>query len=145
MTQYARIESKTAALSSDFGQSFARRVFGDAIVDALPKVTRGKHKGGVSGSIDWKKCTVGGWRNEPGKSGVVRPGTFDVRMRVGAALYLDPRSWMTEDCFARWNELGRPVWRPDEPISGMEDRWGVTAARRERAKAEFEAHSGQAA
>lgn len=145
MTQYAKIENRTAALSSDFGLDFARRVFGDAVVDALPKVTRGKHKGAVAGDICWKKCTVGGWRNETGKSGVVRPGTFDVRMRVGGAVYLDPRAWMASDCYARWVELGRPIWRHDEPISDMEGRWGVTAARREKARADFEAHSGAAA
>jgi len=133
--QYARVEHKSASLSSEFGQSFARRIFGDAVIDALPKITRGKRKGETSGQIEWEKCTTGGWSNARG--GVVRPGVLNVKMRSGSALYLDPRSWMTEDCHAKWVARGRPAWRHDEPICDIEDRWGVLADRREKVRNEI--------
>lgn len=137
MANYASVEHRSAQISSEFGNEFARRVFGDAIVDALPKVSRGPRKGETKGTIQWEKCTKGGWSNKPGRAGVRRPGASNVRLTVGDDRYPDPRSFMTEDCYARWCALGKPAWSPKEAYTAMEERWGAAAARRERVTAEF--------
>ena len=61
MTQYASIAERSAYLSSDFGEGFARRIFGDDVVDALPRYVRGERKGRLKGRIDWRKVEQGGW------------------------------------------------------------------------------------
>ena len=61
MTNYANIETQSAYLSSDFGENFARKLFGDEILDALPRYVRGKRKGKIKGRLTWHKCTRGGW------------------------------------------------------------------------------------
>ena len=61
MTNYAVIDAREARLSEDFGEEFARRRFGDAAVDALPKFVRGKNKGRTKGWVSWKKVVCGGW------------------------------------------------------------------------------------
>jgi len=81
---YAVTETKTASLSQEFGEGFARRIFGDEAVDALPRFTRGPRKGKIKGLIGWKKCTRGGWfKTAPGHfqethtGYVMKPGTFE--------------------------------------------------------------------
>ena len=61
MTNYARIESRSAWLSSEFGESYARRLFGNTIIDALPRYVRGKRKSKLKGKLQWRKCSKGGW------------------------------------------------------------------------------------
>lgn len=61
MTNYARIENRSAYLSSEFGEDYARRLFGDEIIDALPRYVRGKRKGKIKGRVTWRKCVKGGW------------------------------------------------------------------------------------
>ena len=58
---YAHYDIKHAGVWSEFGEQFARRKFGDAIVDALPRKTRGPHKGSVNATITWVKVLSGGW------------------------------------------------------------------------------------
>ncbi len=58
---YARIESREAWLSTDFGLEFATRKFGQEAIDALPTYQRGKRIGLKKGMIRWKKVTRGGW------------------------------------------------------------------------------------
>lgn len=58
---YATLEHRAARLSGDFGESFARRAFGDDVVDALPRFVRGKNAGKLKGEIEWIKVTRGGW------------------------------------------------------------------------------------
>lgn len=96
MVQYAKLESKSAALSGEFGQSFLKRRFGDDlaayILETLPKFSRGPRKGLIKGYIHWTKCNEGGWfRSGPSYHGspvgrVIYPGTRDVFI----SLYSDP-------------------------------------------------------
>jgi hypothetical protein len=62
---YAEIDTKTAGVWSDFGEQFARRKFGDIVVDCLPRKTRGPHKGSFKAEISWVKVVRGGWTYEP--------------------------------------------------------------------------------
>lgn len=61
MTNYAKIKTKTAYLSNDFGESYARYLFGDKIINTLPRYIKGQRKGLLKGKLIWKKCTKGGW------------------------------------------------------------------------------------
>lgn len=61
MTNYARIESRTAYLSTDFGEEIARKWFGDETVDSLPRFSRGPRKGKIKGVVSWRKVVKGGW------------------------------------------------------------------------------------
>lgn len=61
MVNYASISKRRASLSTDFGESFARRRFGDEWFDSLPEYSRGPRKGKKKGSIIWEKCEKGGW------------------------------------------------------------------------------------
>ena len=64
MTQYAKFEARTAWLGKPFGESYARRLFGDSAVDALPRYVRGKNAGKFKAEVAWVKCVEGGWINE---------------------------------------------------------------------------------
>ena len=61
MTQRAAFETRSAWVGSEFGEGFARRRFGDAAVDALPRYSKGKSAGKFKANIVWLKCTAGGW------------------------------------------------------------------------------------
>jgi hypothetical protein len=61
MTSYAQIDSRTAYLSTDFGEEIARKWFGDESVDSLPRYTRGPRKGKIKGAVAWSKVVRGGW------------------------------------------------------------------------------------
>lgn len=61
MPQYAKFESRSAWLGQSFGEGYARRLFGDAVVDSLPRCTRGKNTGKIQAEIAWVKCLEGGW------------------------------------------------------------------------------------
>ena len=61
MTQYARIETRSRWLSQEFGEGYARRIFGDELVDAMPRYVRGQRKGQLKGKIEWMKVARGGW------------------------------------------------------------------------------------
>lgn len=56
----ALIETKKTYLSSDFGESYARKIFGDNLINQLPKITRGERKGKLKGYIVWDKVISGG-------------------------------------------------------------------------------------
>jgi len=43
MTNRAQFNTRTADLTTEFGESMARKWFGDEAVDALPKFVRGKN------------------------------------------------------------------------------------------------------
>tara|TARA_R110002012_G_scaffold71819_1_gene183884 strand:+ start:178 stop:504 length:327 start_codon:yes stop_codon:yes gene_type:complete len=58
---YATLTSRTAKLSSEFGEEFARKKFGDDLIDSLPRYVKGKNKGKIKGIIKWLKCENGGW------------------------------------------------------------------------------------
>ena len=61
MTTRANIAVRTSFLSSEFGESYARKMFGDDIVNALPKITRGANAGKPKGCMAWVKVESGGW------------------------------------------------------------------------------------
>lgn len=78
---FAKIEIKEAWLSTEFGESYARRVFDDdgfvqqtghCEVDDMPRYVRGNRKGKLKGKIVWRKVTKGGWLSG---YGIVKPGT----------------------------------------------------------------------
>jgi len=61
MANHAKFEARTAYLSDDFGESMARRYFGDELVDSMPRYVRGKRKGLLKGQIAWRKVAKGGF------------------------------------------------------------------------------------
>lgn len=61
MANHAKFEWRTAYLSGEFGESMARRYFGDELVDAMPRYVRGKRKGLLKGQIAWTKVAKGGF------------------------------------------------------------------------------------
>lgn len=61
MTQYAKFDVRSCWLGFEFGESYARKLFGDAAVDALPRYVRGKSAGKFKADITWVKCREGGW------------------------------------------------------------------------------------
>lgn len=58
---YAVIEERLAWLSTEFGETLARKYFGDKVVDELPRYVRGKRKGQIKGQFNWLKVESGGW------------------------------------------------------------------------------------
>lgn len=72
MTIRASIVTREAWLGKEFGESFARRLFGDEVVDALPRYARGKNVGKFKAELEWTKVESGGWvRHEDGHGGHV--------------------------------------------------------------------------
>ena len=65
--QHAVFERKMAWVGGEFGEQYARRKFGDAIVDALPLKKRGKHKGRINATIEWVKISRPGWVSQGDK------------------------------------------------------------------------------
>jgi len=61
MTNRASYATRTAWLGTEFGEQFARRQFGDEVVNALPRNTKGKNAGKHKASIQWVKVEQGGW------------------------------------------------------------------------------------
>jgi len=59
--QRAIFEHKQAWVGGEFGEAFARRKFGDDIVNSLPVKKRGKYKGRFNATIAWVKVSVPGW------------------------------------------------------------------------------------
>lgn len=55
------MQTRTAWIGGEFGEAYARRLFGDAIVDSLPRYSRGKSIGKFNAEITWVKCIEGGW------------------------------------------------------------------------------------
>lgn len=64
MTQRAKFETKSAWLGTEFGEKYARKIFGDEFVDSLPRNVRGKNKGKLKQTIVWLKVIEGGWVSE---------------------------------------------------------------------------------
>lgn len=90
MTYRAVITGMTASLRTEFGERYARTIFGNQLVDSLPRVTRGKNKGKLKGEIQWKKVERGGWVTEgPGE------GNGRVENRRGQTIWaaLGVREW----------------------------------------------------
>ena len=62
MPPRAHIEYKSCWLGKEFGEAYARKIFGDVVVDALPRYgERSKYAGKFKVELEWQKCTRGGW------------------------------------------------------------------------------------
>lgn len=59
--QRAKFQVRSAWLGTEFGEQYARRLFGDSVVDALPRYVRGKSVGKLKADVTWLKCVEGGW------------------------------------------------------------------------------------
>lgn len=68
---FAKTTIHDAWLSDEFGESYARKIFGSNIVDTLPRYVRGKRKGKLKGKIVWRKVEKGGWLSGVG---ILSPG-----------------------------------------------------------------------
>ena len=82
----ASFKEQSAPLCFDFGESFARRKFGDKFVDCLPRYKRGKNKGKIKGEIVWLKCINGGWVSRGGGRGFVenrKNQIVNIAIRIG--------------------------------------------------------------
>lgn len=100
MTHLAQFKAGHAYISGEFGESMARRYFGDEVVDSMPRYVRGKRKGLLKGQIRWEKVTRGGW---------VRTGAYDVDH--GPSGYVERR--VSKIISA---ELLIPQWREDDEV-----------------------------
>ena len=70
MTTRAHIIRRSASLATDFGLSYATKLFGADVVAQLPLFSRGPRKGKIKAFLVWEKAESGGWS----KYGVTRPG-----------------------------------------------------------------------
>ena len=100
MTHLAQRKTGHAYISGEFGESMARRYFGDEVVDAMPRYVRGKRKGQLKGQVSWTKVVRGGW---------VRTGAYDEA--YGPAGYVERRVGQIIDV-----ELSIPQWREPATI-----------------------------
>jgi hypothetical protein len=57
----AKFEVKKSWLGTEFGESYARKLFGNDVVDTMPKYSKGKNIGKFKVELRWVKCTAGGW------------------------------------------------------------------------------------
>ncbi len=72
MTVRAKISRHTAPLFSEFGLTYATKLFGQETIDDLPRYVRGPKKGQIKAWLVWQKAESGGWLSNPGI--VVKPG-----------------------------------------------------------------------
>jgi hypothetical protein len=108
MTARAQYVQKSAWLGTEFGESYARRLFGDEVIDQTPRYVRGKNAGKFKASVEWIKVERGGW---------VKTGTYygepegTVERRVGkqiaARLILVPFGGGEPKIFAQTGETHR--------------------------------------
>lgn len=99
---YANVQERSAKLSSDFGNELARKWFSDEMVDALPKLTRGKNKGKTKGFLTWVNVEQGGWYRgnripHYENGGPVSPGIRDRKIIVdNLEVFTDEHRWKKE-------------------------------------------------
>jgi hypothetical protein len=72
MTQYAKIETKSSPLASEFGVDWATKLFGAEALADLPRFSKGRSKGRLKGYVFWINVIEGGWSHKHGS--VVFPG-----------------------------------------------------------------------
>jgi hypothetical protein len=58
---HAQTVIKSAALSTEFGLSYATRLFGEEAIASLPLLKSGPNKGKPKGHIIWKRTTTAGY------------------------------------------------------------------------------------
>lgn len=61
---YAQFETRTAALSTEFGLEWATKLFGAEAIASLPVLKAGPNKGKPKGFVIWQKTTVAGYSRE---------------------------------------------------------------------------------
>jgi hypothetical protein len=64
MAKYAVLCPKSADLASEFGLSWATKLFGAEAIASLPVRLAGKNKGKPKGFVIWRKAIVPGWCRE---------------------------------------------------------------------------------
>jgi hypothetical protein len=65
-TTYAQTEQKSAPLASEFGISYATRLFCQDAIDSLPRLQAGTNNGKPKGHIIWRKTTTPGYHPNAG-------------------------------------------------------------------------------
>ena len=112
MTQYASITTRSAWLGKEFGEEYARKIFGDDVVDALPRYVRGKNAGKFKAEIEWAKVERGGWIRT-GAATANGDATGRVENRAGSTIAwrLIQREWGTGHVA---EEFARKVDRIDD-------------------------------
>lgn len=82
MTVRARVVTKMAPLSSEFGLSYATKLFGAEALADLPRYIRGPKKGQIKAWLHWMKAESGGWyRRDLRDTGrVLRPGLVEAHI-----------------------------------------------------------------
>lgn len=101
--QRAKFATKSAWLGTEFGEDYARKLFGDATVDALPRYSRGKNAGKLKGKVEWLRCVEGGWVSEGyDPTGTPLCGGVERRRGVVVRAYLYGDSWDEKSCVAGW-------------------------------------------
>jgi hypothetical protein len=63
MSHKATFTTKTASMQSEFGESYASKLFGD-LINKVPKYSKGKNKGKYKGQLSWTKVDAGGFVRE---------------------------------------------------------------------------------
>ena len=98
---YANYDQKEAFISSDFGETLARKWFGDEVVDSLPLIKRGKRKGLRKGKIVWMKTVKGGW---------VKTGAYDFDAQRACG-FIAPKGKIFYRCLYadEWGQFDSPV------------------------------------
>jgi hypothetical protein len=111
--QRAHFEDRSVPLSNEWGQRVAREKFGDDVLEAFPRFTRGPRKGQLKGYLRYLKVSVGGWAHRGGGSaGVLLPGTWDWKLAIEST-QSDPYGHSVVACWAK--ETGvQPVQTPEE-------------------------------
>lgn len=117
---FAESEIKEAWLSGEFGESYARHIFGDALVNGLPRYQRGQRKGQIKGKIAWRKITKGGWVSgvglvSPGKT--YAHGIFDVPFGREPVLVAGHDAYDRDAAKASLVELSTPAQAETAPVS----------------------------
>lgn len=64
MAKFAVLAPKSAGLETEFGRSWAEKLFGVEAIASLPVRTVGKNKGAPKGFVIWRKAIVAGWCRE---------------------------------------------------------------------------------
>jgi hypothetical protein len=120
MTYKASITTRSAWLGKEFGEDYARKIFGDEIVDALPRYVRGKNAGKFKAEIEWAKVERGGWvRTGAGYgNGESSEGYVENRSGSSIAWRLVQREWGTGHVA---EEFARKVDRPGDDRHFRED------------------------
>lgn len=61
---YARLETKSADLATEFGLEWATKLFGADAIASLPVRASGKNKGAPKGFVIWRKAVTAGYCRE---------------------------------------------------------------------------------